>query len=75
MPTESPRPNVLVGHFPLEGPGVDDDYAIYGNFFYQNRDEALFQGEGNVALYGNLFVNEYGDAIGFSRTTTFRAAS
>ena len=61
--TEAPRPNVLVGHFPLEGPGAEDDYAVYGNFFYQNRNEALFQGEGNVALYSNLFVNEHGDAI------------
>ena len=54
----SARPNVLVGHFPLEGRGADDDYSIHGNFFYQNRNEALFQGEGNVALYGNLFVND-----------------
>ena len=60
---ESARPNVLVGHFPREGAGAEDDYAIYGNFFYQNRDEALFQGEGNVALYGNLFVNSHGDAV------------
>jgi hypothetical protein len=60
---EAARPNVLVGHFPLEGPGAADDYAVYGNFFYQNRHEALFQGEGNVALYSNLFVNDYGDAI------------
>jgi hypothetical protein len=60
---ESARPNVLVGHFPREGSGADDDYAIYGNFFYQNRHEALFQGEGNVALYGNLFVNGHGDAM------------
>jgi len=54
---------VLVGHFPLEGPGAEDDYAVYGNFFNQNRHEALFQGEGNVAIYSNLFVNEHGDAI------------
>ena len=59
----APRPNVLVGHFPLEGAGVDDRYVIYGNFFYRNRYEALFQGEGNVALYDNLFVNPDGDAI------------
>jgi hypothetical protein len=59
----SARPNVLVGHFPREGKGVEDDYSIYGNFFYQNRQEALFQGEGNVALYDNLFVNAYGDAV------------
>jgi hypothetical protein len=59
----SARPNVLVGHFPREGRGAEDEYAIYGNFFYQNRNEALFQGEGNVALYGNLFVNAHGDAV------------
>ena len=61
--TDLPRPNVLVGHFPPFGDGVDDRYAIYGNFFYANHVEALFQGEGNIALYGNLFVNPYGDAI------------
>ena len=60
---ESARPNVLVGHFPREGRGAEDDYVIYGNFFYQNGNEALFQGEGNVALYGNLFVNSHGDAV------------
>jgi hypothetical protein len=60
---EAARPNVLVGHFPLEGAGAEDDYALYGNFFYENRFEALFQGEGNVALYSNLFVNSHGDAI------------
>lgn len=57
------RPNVLVGHFPREGSGSSDRYAIYGNFFYQNRHEALFQGEGNIALYANLFFNEFGDAV------------
>lgn len=60
---ELARPNVLVGHLPLEGAGAEDDYAVYGNFFYQNRHEALFQGEGNVAIYNNLFVNGHGDAI------------
>lgn len=60
---ESARPNVLVGHFPAEGAGAEDDYAIYGNFFYQNQHEALFQGEGNVAIYSNLFFNEHGDAV------------
>jgi len=39
-------------------------HPIYGNFFYQNPSgEPLFQGEGNVALYDNLFVNTSGDAI------------
>ncbi len=59
---ETARPNVLVGHWPLNGPGRNDQYFIYGNFFYQNPHESLFQGEGNVALYNNLFVNHSGDA-------------
>jgi hypothetical protein len=58
------RPNLLVGHFPLEGRGADDFYVIYGNAFYDNpTGEALFQGEGNIALYNNLFVNPAGDAV------------
>lgn len=60
---EMARPNLLVGHWPLTGPGVDDQYFIYGNFFYQNPDESLFQGEGNFAMYNNLFVNHFGDAV------------
>lgn len=59
----SARPNVLVGHWPLSGAGANDVYQIYGNFFYQNSTEALFQGEGNIALHHNLFVNHAGDAI------------
>ncbi len=60
---EMARPNVLVGHWPLTGHGWNDRYLVYGNFFYQNKDESLFQGEGNIALYNNLFVNNSGDAI------------
>lgn len=60
---EVARPNVLVGHWPLSGAGMDDRYLIYGNFFYQNPHEALFQGEGNIALYNNLFVNHWGNGI------------
>lgn len=60
---EMARPNLLVGHWPVSGPGVDDRYLVYGNFFYENPDESLFQGEGNIALYNNLFVNHFGDAI------------
>ena len=60
---EMARPNLLVGHWPLQGPGMFDRYLIYGNFFYQNPHEALFQGEGNVAFYNNLLINEYGDAV------------
>ena len=57
------RPNVLVGHWPLSGPGREDQYLIYGNFFYQNPNEALFQGEGNLAFYNNLLVNDFADAV------------
>jgi hypothetical protein len=49
------RPNLLVGHFPITGPGSDDRYVIHGNLFFQNPNEALFQGEGNIDLYANLF--------------------
>ncbi len=57
------RPNVLVGHWPLAGEGAEDRYLIYGNLFWQNPTEALFQGEGNLALYNNLFVNHHGPAV------------
>jgi hypothetical protein len=60
---DSARPNILVGHWPLAGVGANDQYFIYSNFFYQNPYEALFQGEGNIALYNNLFVNHFGDAV------------
>jgi len=60
---ELARPNVLVGHFPPSGPGAEDQYLVYGNFFYQNPTEALFQGEGNVALYSNIFLSTFGSAI------------
>ncbi len=57
------RPNLLVGHFPLSGAGRDDSYEIYGNFFYENPGEALFQGEGNIAFHHNLLVNNFGSAV------------
>jgi hypothetical protein len=57
------RPNVLLGHLPLSGAGVDDRYAVYGNLFYENPNESLLQAEGNVSLYNNLFINSGGNAI------------
>lgn len=57
------RPNVLVGHFPLQGSGRDDRYEIVGNIFFDNRTEALFQGEGNVTLAQNMLFNPGGDAV------------
>lgn len=60
------RPNLLVGHWPLNGAGSTDVYEIYGNFFYENESfERLFQGEGHVALYDNLFISSNGDAVSF----------
>lgn len=58
-----PRPNVLLGHLPLEGAGSEDRYLVYGNRFLHNATEALMQFEGRVALYDNVFVNGGGDAI------------
>ena len=63
------------GTLPAAGAAPTTTYAIYGNFFYQNRLEALFQGEGNVAFYGNVLVNDWRRASTSSRTTTFRGAS
>jgi len=61
---QGPRPNLLVGHMPLRGPGADDRYEIYGNLLYRNLvGEPLFQGEGNIALHDNLLVNHRGDAV------------
>lgn len=63
LPGPAPRPNVLVGHQPLSGPGEEDRYLVHGNLFWQNPGESLFQGEGNVALYNNVFVTQGPDAI------------
>lgn len=63
LPGPQARPNVLLGHFPLTGAGSEDRYLIHGNVFVENPSEALFQAEGRVALYDNVFVNGSGDAI------------
>jgi hypothetical protein len=57
------RPNLLVGHWPLSGTGSNDSYEIYGNFFLNNPSEVLFQGEGNLAFYNNVLINDFGRAI------------
>jgi hypothetical protein len=51
-----PRPNLLVDPFPDTGMGSTDLYEIYGNFFYKNPIEALFQGTGRIALHDNVFL-------------------
>lgn len=63
LPGPQARPNVLLGHFPLMGVGSEDRYLVYGNLFLHNPSEALFQAEGRVALYDNVFINGSGDAI------------
>ena len=63
LPGPQARPNVLLGHFPLDGAGSADRYLVYGNLFRHNPSEALLQAEGRVALYDNVFINGTGDAI------------
>ncbi len=61
---DTPRPNLLVGAFPASGSGSNDYYEIYGNFLWQNPNEGLFQGTGNLAFYDNLLVNYYSNGWG-----------
>ncbi len=63
VPGPLARPNVLLGHLPLSGPGSEDRYLVYGNLFLDNPSEALLQAEGRVAVYDNVFINGSGDAI------------
>ncbi|MFO7703827.1 MAG: hypothetical protein R6V43_01645 [Halopseudomonas sp.] len=63
QPGPQARPNVLLGHFPLAEAGSEDRYLVHGNLFLHNPSEALFQAEGRVALYDNVFINGSGDAI------------
>lgn len=57
------RPNLLLGHLPRSGPGMQDEYHVYGNFLDDNPTEALFQAEGNVAFYSNVLRNRFGPGI------------
>lgn len=50
------RPNLLVGGFPEAGAGSNDYYEIYGNLFYHNPRESLFQGSGRMLIHDNIFV-------------------
>jgi len=50
------RPNLLVDPFPDTGTGSTDIYEIYGNFFYKNPNESLFQGAGRFTLHDNVFA-------------------
>lgn len=57
------RPNFLVGGFPSTGPGSEDRYEIYRNFFYHNPRESLLQVSGRVTVHDNLFVDVVGNAV------------
>lgn len=58
------RPNLLVGGFPASGPGSGNRYEIYGNFFFHNPREALFQGSGRISFHDNILVDgEYAAAV------------
>ena len=57
------RPNLLLGHWPPQGPGEHDRYLVYANLFYENPHERLFQGEGHLPLYNNLFINRRGEGV------------
>lgn len=57
------RPSLLVGGQPFDGPGSNDRFEIYGNFFYHNPREYLFQGTGNISLHNNIFVDSEFGAI------------
>ncbi len=62
------RPNVLVGGFPASGPGSNDMYEIYGNFFYHNPRESLLQADGQVSIHDNVFVDGQYGAVGLFET-------
>jgi len=58
------RPNLLVDGFPSSGPGSSNLYEIYGNFFYHNPREALFQGSGRISFHDNVLVDgQYAAAV------------
>ncbi|HVY44838.1 MAG TPA: right-handed parallel beta-helix repeat-containing protein, partial [Minicystis sp.] len=57
------RPNLLVGGFPASGPGSQNLYEIYGNFFFHNPRESLLQASGRVSIHDNVFVDASDKAI------------
>lgn len=57
------RPNVLLGHFPRQGPGSEDVHELTNNVFFCNPVESLVQAEGNLTITGNIMVNPAGDAV------------
>ena len=70
--TSGPRPQVLVDGFPTSGPGSQNHYEIYGNFFFHDSDDYLLQATGRVHVHDNVFVDDmpYG-AIHFTDHDSF----
>lgn len=60
------RPNLLVGGWPDTGEGSQNRYEVYGNLFFENPREALFQATGNVSVHDNLFIKSTGSALVFT---------
>ncbi|MCK5741417.1 MAG: hypothetical protein KAH48_04305, partial [Chlorobi bacterium] len=61
------RPNLLIGGQPLSGDGSDDRVEIFGNLFYGNPREYLFQGTGNLSMHNNIFINSAQGAMNFQK--------
>ncbi len=61
--TSGDRPNLLLSGFPDSGPGSEDHYEVYGNFFYYNPRESLIQAAGRLSIHDNVFVGS-GEADG-----------
>ncbi len=57
------RPNLLVDGFPDHGPGSQDRYQVYGNVFFHNPRESLFQANGRVSIHDNVFADAPGTAV------------
>ena len=57
------RPNLLVDGFPDDGPGSQDRYQVYGNVFFHNPRESLFQATGRVSIHDNVFADAPGTGI------------
>jgi hypothetical protein len=57
------RPNLLLGHVPLAGPGAANEYHVYRNLFVDSPGEALLQAEGNVFVHNNVFLNRSGVGV------------
>ncbi|MGD0898444.1 MAG: hypothetical protein ABR915_11450 [Thermoguttaceae bacterium] len=57
------RPNLLVDGFPDSGPGSQDRCQVYGNVFFHNPRESLFQATGRVSIHDNVFADVPGTAV------------